>query len=817
MERRSFLKGLAGVTATGVVSTALPFKIVSAKPADHNKNEQGAEPDHLAFDKTGWGACTVDCGSRCPLQIHVKDGRIKFVETDNTTDDDEEFEVTTQVRACVRGRSTRFRVNNPNRLKYPLKRIGKRGEGKFKRITWEEAFKEIADNMKKVKEKYGNEAFYLGYGTGTLGGTMSKSWPADASVFARLMNLFGGFTDKYGDYSCGDLYGASDIVFGGGWADSSDISEIANSDLFVSFGENIVETRMSGGGHNYYFTKALEKNNTKFISVDPRYSDTTVNKAQQWIALRPGTDASLIAGMIHVMITEKLHNQAFLDKYCLGFDEHTLPKSAPANSSYHAYIMGKGADGIEKTPEWASKICGVSPKVITAFARELASAKNPYICQGWSVSRHSNGEENSRAIMLLAAVLGSMGRRGTSTGARTNASGSYPVEGFPVGTNPVKQSISFYTWVDAITRWNEMTALTDGVQGAEKLKAPIKFLWHYGSNPVNQHGDANHTAKVLQDESLVEFIVDVNITGSSSVKYADIVLPDATHHEQMDIAQQGQSSGMNYVIMANEAVKPLWDTKTAYDMATGIAKELGLEKEFTEGKTQKDWVESLWKSTMVNAKKAGLNPPTFEEMQKKGIHKDSVKAPHKIAYKAFINNPRKNKLSTPSGKIEIYSLLAEKLNKKLTFKNGESISVLPIHVNRFDNYNPDDATMKDFPLQMLSVHAKSHVRSTYYEIDAIREVNPQGLWINPIDAKSRGIQHGEKVHVYNKRGKIEITAKVTTRVRPGVLYCDDGATYNPDSSGVDKGGCMNTLTSNQATVHMKANGQHSNLVQVEKV
>ncbi|VFS58040.1 Dimethyl sulfoxide reductase DmsA precursor [Kluyvera cryocrescens] len=154
-----------------------------------------------AAERITWSACTVNCGSRCPLRMHVVDGEIKYVETDNTGDDD--YEGLHQVRACLRGRSMRRRVYNPDRLKYPMKRVGKRGEGKFERISWDEAFDLITDNMKRLIKDYGNESIYLNYGTGTLGGTMTRSWPPGSTLIARLMNCCGGYLNHYGDLLLG--------------------------------------------------------------------------------------------------------------------------------------------------------------------------------------------------------------------------------------------------------------------------------------------------------------------------------------------------------------------------------------------------------------------------------------------------------------------------------------------------------------------------------------------------------------------------------------------------------------------------------------
>ncbi|HEK1099105.1 TPA: molybdopterin-dependent oxidoreductase [Proteus mirabilis] len=226
LSRRRFVKvGAAG----GLVATAgglsLPFSQAMA-------SEQTA-PTSTNKEKVVWSACTVNCGSRCPLRMHVVDGEIKYVETDNTGNDVyDEFH---QVRACLRGRSMRRRVYNPDRLRYPMKRVGKRGEGKFERISWDEAFDTISDTMKRLIKDYGNESIYLNYGTGTLGGTMTKSWPPGATLIARLMNCCGGYLNHYGDYSTAQIAAGLNYTYGG-WADGNSPSDIENTKLVVMFG-----------------------------------------------------------------------------------------------------------------------------------------------------------------------------------------------------------------------------------------------------------------------------------------------------------------------------------------------------------------------------------------------------------------------------------------------------------------------------------------------------------------------------------------------------------------------------------------------------
>lgn len=373
-------RGLVKTTAIGGLAVAssaftLPFTRIANAAEALNPTQ--------ASEKVIWSACTVNCGSRCPLRMHVVDGEIKYVETDNTGDDN--YDGLHQVRACLRGRSMRRRVYNPDRLKYPMKRVGKRGEGKFERISWDEAYDIIASNMQRLIKDYGNESIYLNYGTGTLGGTLTRSWPPGKTLVARLMNCCGGYLNHYGDYSSAQIAAGLNYTYGG-WADGNSPSDIENSKLVVLFGNNPGETRMSGGGVTYYLEQARQKSNARMIIIDPRYTDTGAGREDEWIPIRPGTDAALVNGLAYVLITENMVDQPFLDKYCVGYDEKTLPADAPKNGHYKAYILGQGKDGIAKTPEWAAQITGIPAERIVKLAREIGSAKPAYISQGWDRS-----------------------------------------------------------------------------------------------------------------------------------------------------------------------------------------------------------------------------------------------------------------------------------------------------------------------------------------------------------------------------------------------------------------------------------------------
>ncbi len=829
INRREFLKwtGLAGggAAAASLLSYySVPFfKALGAN--DHPKRE---------YDEVKWAACAVNCGGRCPLRAFVKDGQIKWVETDNTGED---VFGNHQVRACVRGRSNRFRLYNPNRLTHPLKRVGKRGEGKFKKISWDEAYQTIADKMIEIKQKYGNEAFYINYGTGSLGGTVAMSWPPYSTPVARMMNLWGGHLEHYNDYSTANIMDGLDHFYGG-WVDDSDITNVEYSELVVLFGNNPFETRMSGGGIAYSFINALKKGKAKVIVIDPRYTDTIAMTNAKWIPIRPGTDAALIAALSYVIINNNLHDKKFLDKYCIGFSRNTLPKSAKKNGSYEDYVMGKGDDGIVKTPKWASELTGIPESTIVELALEIAKAKPAYISQGWSAQRHSNGEQQARSIATLACITGNVGKQGGSCGAREGSTGSIIPKPFPIPTNNVKESISMFMWTDAIVRGPEMTSTRDGVrlsgtqvgvdvEGSHggggsrtvkeevRLKQPIKFIWNYASNClINQHADSNKTHEILQDESMCEMIVDINITRTPSNRYADIILPDATHFEQKDFARvSGYNSDRPYIILTQKAIEPVGVAKPIYDICADISERIGGKEQrekFTEGRTQEEWLKKLWN----DARKENPHYPSYEQLEKDGIYKASRASRPFIAFENFVKDPVNNKLTTPSGKIEIYSLGLEEKNRNWEVAEDQKIAIVPEFVASRESVA--DPLIKKYPLQMFGNHFKGRAHSSYWENAVSRELHPQEIWINIVDAEKRGIKTGDKVLVYNDRGKVQGIAKVTPKIMNGVSTCAEGAWYMP-KGGVDIGGCTNTLTSQQPNPISKGNGQHSILVEIEKL
>ena len=801
--RRAFLKWsgvAAGATTLVATTTSLGMPGSAASAADGMAD----------VDRTVWSACIVNCGSRCPLRLQVKDGTVVRVLPDNTGDD---TLLNRTIRACVRGRNMRQRIYNPDRIKKPLKRVAgtKRSEGRFEEISWDEALDLLAEKLKYTYDTYGPEAIYKNYGSGVWNAHVAYS-----GGWHRLLNLLGGHLGYYGNYSYLQVSQCTRYFYGTSDEQPSNSIEdaIENSKLLVLWGNNPQETRMSGGGVTFTTAQA-KKNGLKIIVVDPRYSDSVSVLADEWIALRPGTDTALIAGMIHVMLEENLHDQAFLDKYCVGFDEGHMPKGAPANSSYRAYIEGKGYDKIEKTPEWAAEITGVPADQIRKFARELALAKPANITQGWGPQRHAHGENQANAIYLLACATGNVGIPGGGTGGRD---GYYWPVTFSLdnGENPVTTSISCYTWTDAIERGPEMTALADGVRGKDQLETGIKFMIFYGSAMgSSQHGDINRTRTILDDESKCEFIVGMDNQMTSTMKMCDLVLPDTTTSERWDLVPSEYTGDMAYEIMCEQAIEPLYESRTAIDVTTALAERLGVLEEFAGDKrTTEDWAREL----QALSHEEFPHIPEFEELREMGVYRYHDPNGLYVGLKDFREDPEANPLGTPSGKIEIYSSQLAELAATWEFPEalpGDEITPIPIHVATWESAE-EARTNEKYPLQCISHHYKGRTHSTYGNLTNNREAHPQKIWINVQDATVRGIENGELIQVFNDRGRIEAPALVTPRIVPGAISVPQGAWVNFDDTGVDRGGAANVLTSLHTTPLAKGNGQHTVLVQVEK-
>ncbi len=354
------------------------------------------------------GTACSNCTSR--------DGVVTRIETD----DGEE----PQVRACARGRAYRQRLYAPDRILYPLKRAGEKGEGKFVRISWDEALDTVVRELKRVKETYGPASILFRQSGGDVG-TLHR-----ALAHYRLLCLAGGCSETWGifSYEAGTF---AELVTYGAVAAGSTRDNFLDSRLIVMWGWDPAVT-VQDMNTAWYLARARE-GGIRIVSVDPRYTASAAAFADQWIPIVPGTDTAMMVAMAYVIITENLHDQKFIDTYSLGFDH------------FKDYVLGT-EDGVPKTPAWAEAITGVPAATIASLAREYASTKPAALIAGIAAGRTAYGEQYHRAAMVLATITGNVGIRGGDAGGiswHAGGSAAYVTygQGMKVPRNPVEHGV----------------------------------------------------------------------------------------------------------------------------------------------------------------------------------------------------------------------------------------------------------------------------------------------------------------------------------------------------------------------------------------
>lgn len=740
------------------------------------------------------GCPSHNCGGRCLLKVHVVDGVIARIESDDRPSDSLEDP---QLRACIRGRAYRHRQYHRDRLKYPMKRTGKRGEGKFERVSWNEALDKVASELMRVKKTYGNSAFLVPYGTGSYNQINGRQ------TAQRLLNLFGGSLGQYNSYSWACISTVTSTVYGTDTT-GNQRQDWVNSKYILMWSWNPAEMR-DGTNTEFFLRKAREKG-ARIVCIDPRMTLSVVSLADEWIPIRPGTDVAMMSAMAYVMIKDGLYDAEFVKTHCLGFDETQLPAEAKGAETYKDYILGT-RDKIPKTPEWAESITGVPRETIARIAKEYATTKPGVLYQGYGMQRRAYGEQAVRSGCVLAALTGNVGiSGGWAGGMALQAKDGGPLWNvFPTGSNAVKGSIPSFLWTEAVLRGKEMGPEL-GVRGVSKLDNNVKLIYAVASNLLaNQHANLNRTAKILQDESLVEFIVVQDNFLTPSARFADILLPACTQFETWGV-EDGWKYG-DEVILMPKIVDPPFETKSDYRICSEIAQRLGIGAAYTEGRGEREWVE--WSLGQLRKARFPKLPELAEfEKSNAGVYSVSVTSPA-VAFADFRTDPVKNPLPTPSGKIEIFS---QRLNAQ---GKPKEIPAVPKYIQEWES--PFGPEAKKYPLQALGHHTLARIHSTMAGVDWLEEAFPQRVFINPIDASARGIQNSDEVRVFNDRGEIRIPCRVTRRIMPGVVAIPQGAWWSPDEKGIDHGGSINVLTSERWTPYAFGNAQHTIMVEIKKV
>jgi len=676
-------------------------------------------------------SCGMDCGGACLLMAHVKDGVVTRVETDRGEEP--------QLRACLRGYAFRHKVYAPDRLKFPLRRTGARGEGKFERISWDEALDTVAHELKRVKETYGTQAILYG-------GRSPTGAPIKQAVGGGV-TLWGGPSAEANVFASRATYGTL--------ATDSTRDNWLSSRLILVWSCNPASTIFSTNT-SYYLAQAKERG-AEIVVVDPILTSTAATLADQWVPIRPATDAAMLIAMAHVMIEENLQDQNFLDTYTIGFDR------------FRDYVTGK-EDGTAKTPEWAETITGVPASTIRNLARRYATSKPASVLVGFGAGRTAYGEQFHRAMATLACMTGNVGIPGGGAGGF----GRGPVGGM-IGPVSAGASGSLDTARRNSTRvhyakmWD---AILEGKAGGYPTDA--KFLYVTASDPVTQFLNTRKAEEALQNP---EFIVVQDIFMTATARFADIVLPAASHWEVGGGILRPWCFGPYYLYL-KKVIEPLYECKSDYDIAYELATRLGVTD--FKYQTEDERVQEYFRSSSDLVE----DVPDFEAFKRDGFYKMPLKEPI-IAFEKQVSDPEHNPFPTPSGKIEIYCQRIADLNNPLC-------PPIPKYIPPWEG--PQDPLAEKYPLQLINPAAKNRAHSSFDNVPLLREVEPQTIRINTVDARARGIQSGDTVEVFNDRGRVLVQVTVTERIIPGVVALPAGAWYTPDEQGRDLRGCANVLT-----------------------
>lgn len=725
-----------------------------------------------------------NCGGRCSIDAHVReDCVLRFAMGTGLGNP--------RLRPCVRIRGYRETFFGAQRLRYPLLRTGRRGEGKFRRIGWDEAVGRIAAEWIRIRDAYGPASRFVVHGDGV------SSMLSPGAMMKRLLHLDGGRLGAYGSYSDGCAEFITPYIYGDPRSGNSP-EDLPNSRMIILWGHNPEET-LFGVERRHYLGEA-KRSGAKIVVIDPRRSDSALAYGAEWIGIRPSTDSALADGMAYVIWTEKLWDKEFMDTFCLGFDEEHLPEGATPGGSYERYLFGK-QDGTAKTPEWAASITGVPAGVIIRLAREYATTKPACLLPGWGLQRTGNGEQTVRSLALLPCLTGNVGIPGGGAAGVGWVNGR-AANALPQGVNPYPGEIPDFLWSKAVDKPDELGP-RDGLKGVERLESGVKMLFSLASNTmVNQHSNVNDSIRILTDESKCEFILSSDLFLTSSARYADIVLPAASGFETDNITTPWAGYG-NYLLYNNQVRPPLFESRFEWGWMCELAGKLGLRERFEDGKPEVgDWLRFLYSQVQ------SLEPelPPFEEFKQNGGYDYKSKRSY-IAYAKQRNDFANNPFSTPSGKIEIYS-------ERLRDLGIAEIPPIPRYVPCPEG--PEDPLRERYPLQLIGWHTKRRTHTIFDNCASMENLEPQRLWINPADAARRDIQDGDEAEVYNDRGKVRIRVLVTDRIMRGVVAMPQGAWHRPNAVGVDLRGSINVLTSTaNPTPAAKSNPQHTNLVEVK--
>jgi biotin/methionine sulfoxide reductase len=648
-----------------------------------------------------------------------------------------------------------------------------RGREPFVEVEWDVALDLLAREFERVCSTFGNEAIFGGsYGWASAG----RFHHAQSQVH-RFLNLIGGYVSHVDNYSLA----AGRVILPHAVASTEILLDqhtsfdvmTKHTTLFVTFGGVPTKNaQMSPGGAGRHRVtagmRAMEKAGTRFVNISPVSDNMPVDS--EWLAVRPNTDVSLMLALAFVLETENLADRVFLNSHCTGYGR------------FRPYLLGH-TDGIAKTPEWASAICGIDADRIASLAREMAASRT-MINVSWSLQRAVHGEQPFWMTVTLAAMLGQIGLPGGGFGVGYGALNSvghdnarFKFGTFPQSQNPISTFIPVARVADMLL--NPGGSFT--YNGKNCSYPDIRLVYWAGGNPFHHHQDLNRLLKAWEKP---ETIVVNEPYWTSTAKLADIVLPVTTSLERNDIAAAG---GEDLVVAMKKVEEPFGQSRNDFDIFDALAKRL--EINFSEGLDEDGWLRRIYAVSRDNAAARGIAMPDFETFWEAGLFDLGPEAGPVVMLEAFRHAPGANPVPTPSGLIEIFSETVDSF----------ALADCPGHPIWFEP--PEWLGAASRGEQELHLISDQPVRRLHSQLDASphskagKVAGREPIHISPADAADRGIADGDLVEVFNTRGRLISAAVVSDAIMPGVLRLSTGAWFDMDrDSNIERHGNPNTVT-----------------------
>jgi anaerobic selenocysteine-containing dehydrogenase len=643
-------------------------------------------PESAAARKIVKAACPHDCPDTCGMHITVENGVAVKVEGAK----DMPF---TGGTLCTKVARYLDRTYSKERVLYPLKRVGAKGEGKFERISWDEALDAIAAKFKEVAAVEPQSVLPCSY-AGTMGLVQY------ASMDRRFFHKLGASLLERTLCSSAGKAGMK-ITLGAGVG--MDPERFVEAKLILLWGTNSIVSNL----HLWSRVQEAKRRGARLIAIDP-YRSQTAAKCDRHIAPLPGTDAALALGMMHVIVNEQLYDADYVAQHTLGFEQ----------------LKQRVQD---YPPEKAAAICGLAAEDIVALAREYAGTRPAAIRLNYGMQRHSGGGMAVRTVCCLPALAGHW---------RDAAGGVLLSTGDWYSLNHAK--LERPDLIPNRPRTVNQSALGDALTA---LDPPVRAIYVYNNNPVAVCPDSQKVIAGFMRADLFTVVHEIFLTDTTD--YADIVLPATTQLEHYDIHK---SYGHLYMLANNPAIAPVGEARPNSEVFRQLAARMG----FTEDCFQ-DSDEDICRQALesTNPRMAGIE---WEGLKAQGWQR--LKVPAQFAPFAAGNFP------TPSGKCEFYSDTA----------NGLGLDPLPVYTPPRESALSAPQLAKKYPLAFISPPARNFLNSSFANLAfALKEAGEPFLDVHPVDAAARGIAEGEQVRIRNGRGSFVAKARVSERVRPGVV------------------------------------------------